>query len=130
MPPGAKKAEYNFWGRPAKAGRPLLSASILDICRQRINSVTAAELVHHLRVLTVDTNTVDFPGALTDATLTWVKRELEDKKQCGAWVAAVSHQNLLVHNSLFAFRYMMIGAGILLIYIEMMAYTLQSDFVD
>lgn len=107
--------------------------------RQRVNSVTAAEfeeiygglyrgtvlerdpvslsytaeLAHDLRVLLVDVNTVDSPGALTDATFTWVEQQLEDAKRCGARVIAASHQNLLAHNSLFAFGCVMGGAGVL-----------------
>lgn len=73
-----------------------------------------AELARDLRVLLVDVNTADSPGALTDATYTWAKRQLEDAKRCGARVIAVSHQNLLVHNSLFSFGCVMGGAGVLL----------------
>lgn len=115
------------------------AASFYGDERQRVNSVTAAEFeeiygglyqgtvlerdpaslsytaeLANLRVLLVDANTVDSPGALTEATLTWIERQLEDAKQCGARVIAVSHQNLLVHNSLFAYGCVMVGAGVLM----------------
>lgn len=58
-----------------------------------------AALSPGLRVLMLDVNTAEAPGAVTDATLAWAERQLEDAARGGAGVLAVSHQNLLQHNS-------------------------------
>ena len=55
----------------------------------------------HLRILMLDTNTAEYPCYVRPETLTWVRAQLEDARRCGAQVIAVSHQNLLIHNSMF-----------------------------
>ena len=73
-----------------------------------------AELTPNLRVLLVDVNTAETPGAVSKATLSWVEAQLQDAADAGAWVLAVSHQNVLVHNSLFTDGYVLDGAQRLL----------------
>ena len=64
-----------------------------------------AELSHNLRVLLVDVNTSEAPGAIKNSTLVWVEEQLQEAADADAWVIAVSHQNLLQHNSLFTEGY-------------------------
>ena len=73
-----------------------------------------AELVPNLRVLLVDVNTAEAPGAISKATLAWVETQLQDAADADAWVLAVSHQNVLAHNSLFTDGYVLDGAQQLL----------------
>lgn len=65
------------------------------------------ELASHLRVLMVDTNTADAPGVIASQTLSWMEEQLQSAADCGAWVIAVSHQNLLAHNSLLTEGYVL-----------------------
>ena len=51
--------------------------------------------------LLVDVNTQEAPGAVHPETLKWVREQLLSAKTDGLPVIAVSHQNLLQHNSLF-----------------------------
>ena len=60
-----------------------------------------AELSPGLRVLMVDVNTAEAPGQITAETLNWVRKQLADAAENGARVLAVSHQNMLQHNTLF-----------------------------
>lgn len=60
-----------------------------------------SEISPGLRVLFVDTNTPGAPGAVTNATLKWVERALQDAQDAGARVICVTHQTLLQHNSVF-----------------------------
>ena len=66
-----------------------------------------AELRPGLRVLMMDVNTVEAPGVLTEQTLRWAERQLQSAARQGAYVIAVGHQNLLPHNSLFSFGFVM-----------------------
>ncbi len=61
----------------------------------------AAALSDDLRLLMLDTNTVDAPSSVKEETLVWVKEQLKDARSIGAKVLAVSHQTLLSHNSMF-----------------------------
>ena len=61
-----------------------------------------ARLSDSLRVLMVDANTEDAPGCITEETLAWIAHQLEDARQAGCRVLAVSHQNLIDHSSLFS----------------------------
>lgn len=65
------------------------------------------ELASNLRVLMVDANTADAPGVITSQTLSWIEEQLQSAADCGAWVIAVSHQNLLAHNSLLTEGYVL-----------------------
>lgn len=58
-----------------------------------------------LWALMLDVNTVNAPGALTEETFQWLRGQLEAARRSGARVVAVSHQNLLAHNSLFTEDY-------------------------
>lgn len=64
-----------------------------------------AELSQGFRILMQDVNTVGAPGTLTDQTLRWAEQQLKDAARQHACVVAVSHQNLLSHNSLFSFGF-------------------------
>lgn len=74
----------------------------------------AAELAPNLRVLLVDANTAEAPGAVKPQTLAWAEAQLQDAARCGTWVIAVSHQNLLAHNRLLTGGYVLENAGRLL----------------
>ena len=65
------------------------------------------ELASNLWVLMVDANTVDAPGAVTSQTLSWIEEQLQSAADCGAWVIAVSHQNVLAHSSLLTEGYVL-----------------------
>lgn len=65
------------------------------------------ELSPGLRVLMLDVNTKDAPGALTDETFHWVQRQLKAARRAGVRVLAVSHQTLLTHNSLISYGFVM-----------------------
>ena len=60
-----------------------------------------------LRILLVDVNTKEAPGILTDQTCRWAEKQLKDARTAGASVIAVSHQNVLAHNSLFTEGFVM-----------------------
>ena len=55
-----------------------------------------------LRLLLVDTNTPEDPGAVLPETLTWIEQQLREAETAGARVIAVSHQTVLQHNSVFS----------------------------
>lgn len=63
------------------------------------------ELAPHLRLLLVDVNTADPPDTVSAQTLSWVEGQLQNAAEHSAWVAAVSHQNLLAHSRLFTEGY-------------------------
>ena len=65
------------------------------------------ELTPELWLLMVDVNTLDSPGTVKRETLDWVEQQLQEAEEKGVQVLAVSHQNLLQHNSLLSFGYMM-----------------------
>ena len=71
-----------------------------------------------LRILLVDTNSQE-EGRLSPQSLRWVRRQLEEARDAGAQVIAVSHQTLLDHNSLLSDGYRMAdGAALLALYQE------------
>ena len=55
-----------------------------------------------LRLLLVDTNTPEAPGAVRPETLNWIEAQLQSAAEAGARVVAVSHQTVLQHNRVFA----------------------------
>ena len=61
-----------------------------------------SEVAPGLRLLFVDTNTPDAPGAVTAATLKWAEAQLQAAQADGARVICVTHQTVLQHNSVFA----------------------------
>lgn len=73
-----------------------------------------AELASNLRLLVVDVNAADPTGTVSAETLAWVEAQLRDAVEDHAWVIAVSHQNLLIHNSLFTQGFVMGNANQLL----------------
>ncbi len=69
------------------------------------------ELSPHVRILCVDVNTVvGLPGILTQSTLDYVEKELQQAKDDGAYVIGVTHQTLLVHSELTSQGMSFIGA--------------------
>jgi 3',5'-cyclic AMP phosphodiesterase CpdA len=59
-----------------------------------------------LRILMLDVNTPGASNLVTEETLAWLEVQLQDAAQAGAQVVAVSHQNLLAHNSIFISGYL------------------------
>lgn len=57
------------------------------------------------RILMLDANTPEAPGAIRPETLAWVEAQLDQAVAEGARIIAVSHQNLLGHNALFTAGY-------------------------
>lgn len=55
-----------------------------------------------LRLLLVDTNTPEDPGAVLPETLNWIEAQLQDAAKAGARVISVTHQTVLQHNRVFA----------------------------
>lgn len=66
-----------------------------------------AEITPSFRVLMLDINTMDSPGTIKSATFAWAEQQLKQAKEDGARVVTVSHQNVLQHNSLFSYGYLM-----------------------
>lgn len=60
-----------------------------------------AELRPGLRLLFVDTNTPEAPGAVQSETLRWAEDALKTAQADGARVLCVTHQTILQHNSVF-----------------------------
>lgn len=60
-----------------------------------------AELSAGLRVLLLDVNAVEAPGAVTEETFGWAEEQLQAAADDGVRVLAVSHQTVLQHNSVF-----------------------------
>ncbi|MDE7242630.1 MAG: metallophosphoesterase [Oscillospiraceae bacterium] len=77
------------------------------ISRDSASLSYAVQLKPGLRVLMLDVNTADSPGALKAETLQWAERQLRDAARQGIHMLAVSHQNLLQHNSLFSYGFVM-----------------------
>lgn len=63
------------------------------------------ELTPGLWALMLDVNTTEAPGVLTEDTFRWVQQQLDAAHRSGVRVLGVSHQNLLSHNSLFTYGY-------------------------
>ena len=61
-----------------------------------------AQLRPGLRLLMLDTNTPETPGAIRQSTLAWLKEQLEHACGAGDKVIAASHQNLYAHSSLLS----------------------------
>lgn len=55
-----------------------------------------------LRLLLVDTNTPEDPGAVLRSTMDWIETQLKDAAEAGSRVIGVSHQTILQHNRVFA----------------------------
>ena len=72
-----------------------------------------ADLSPAFRLLAVDVNTPEAPGALTDSTFQWVKKQLSQARRDGKQVIAMSHQTLLEH-SFLSYGFVIRGADRLL----------------
>ena len=55
-----------------------------------------------LRLLLIDTNTPESPGAVKRQTLQWAEEQLKAADEAGARVICVTHQTVLQHNSAFS----------------------------
>lgn len=62
-----------------------------------------------LCLLMVDVNGTEDSGSIPEETLDWVEQQLAAAGQQGMRVISVSHQNLLRHNAMFAFGFVMEG---------------------
>ncbi len=61
------------------------------------------------RILMLDTNSLH-SNSFPEESFTWLEKQLKQAKKAGAQVISVSHQNLLIHNGLFAFGYQIMNA--------------------
>ena len=68
------------------------------------------ELIPGLRVLMLDVNGTMEPGTLSEETLLWARKQLEEARRQGARVIAASHQTILDHDSVFTEGSQMQGA--------------------
>ena len=66
-----------------------------------------------LRILMVDVNTSDLPGAAGPQTLAWIEEQLAQARQDGCRVIAVSHQNLINHSDLLTSGFNIVNANVL-----------------
>lgn len=67
----------------------------------------------NLRILMVDVNTADLPGAALPQTVDWIREQLTQAKRDGCRVIAVSHQNLINHSDLLTSGYNIVNANVL-----------------
>ena len=72
--------------------------------RDRASLSYMASLSPTLRLLMIDVND-SIEGEVDSQTLAWAGEQLAQAKQDGCRVIAVSHQNLLLHSSLFAYGF-------------------------
>lgn len=66
-----------------------------------------------LRVLMVDVNTSDLPGAAGPQTVAWIQEQLAQARRDGCRVITVSHQNLINHSDLLTAGYSIVNANVL-----------------
>ncbi len=71
-----------------------------------------------LRILLLDVNTPEEPGRIKEETLAWAEEQLKDAAAQGAWVLAVSHQNILAHSTLLSEGYVIENSEELLALLE------------
>ena len=80
------------------------------LSRDSVSLSYTADLSSSLRLLMVDVNTEGNIGVLKEETLAWAEKELKQARKDHRHVLAVSHQNLLIHNTLFISGFRMTGA--------------------
>jgi len=73
-----------------------------------------AEVAPDLRLVMLDVNATAVPNTVVTGTFEWLKTQLEDARQAGARVIAVSHQNVFAHSSLLYHGYVINNAHKLL----------------
>lgn len=73
-----------------------------------------AEIRPNLRVLMLDVNATAGTGVLAEDTLRWAVKQFKAARRDGAYLLAVSHQNLLQHNGLLSYGYVMENSQTLL----------------
>lgn len=69
-----------------------------------------AELTPGLRVMMLDVNGTVESGTISEETLLWIRRQLEEARRQGARVISASHQTILAHNSVFIEEFQIQGA--------------------
>lgn len=69
-----------------------------------------AQLRPGLRLLMLDVNTPETPGAIRQSTLAWLWEEMAKAQRAGDKVIAASHQNLYAHSSLLSQGYVIANA--------------------
>lgn len=62
-------------------------------------------------LLMLDVNANETYGSVRPETLEWIEGQLQDAQAAGAEVISVTHQNLLIHYSMFTFGYQINNAG-------------------
>ncbi len=65
------------------------------------------QLTEKVWLLLLDSNTRESPGRLREGTLLWLEEQLEKAKESGASVITVTHQNVLIQNSLLSQGFVM-----------------------
>lgn len=73
-----------------------------------------AQVSPQLWCLLVDVNTNGSNGTVSEETFAWIEEQLVSAQEAGATVIAVSHQPVLMHNSLFTFGYVINNSARLL----------------
>lgn len=68
------------------------------------------EVTPDVWVLAVDVNSVTPWGSVQPETLRWIEGQLQEAQRVGAQVIAMTHQNLMVHFSMFTFGYQLNNA--------------------
>lgn len=68
------------------------------------------EVTPQVWVLAVDVNSVTPWGSVPTDTLAWIEGQLQAAQQAGAQVIGMTHQNLMVHFSMFTFGYQLNNA--------------------
>lgn len=68
------------------------------------------EVTPDVWVLAVDVNSVTPWGSVQPETLRWIEGQLQEAQRAGAQVIAMTHQNLMVHFSMFTFGYQLNNA--------------------
>ena len=68
------------------------------------------EVTPDVWVLAVDVNSATPWGSVQPETLAWIEGQLQEARQAGAQVIGMTHQNLMVHFSMFTFGYQLNNA--------------------
>lgn len=75
------------------------------ISRDAVSMSYVAPISPDVWALLVDVNANGTAGTVKEETFSWIEEQLIKAKEAGATVITVSHQPVLIHNSLFTFSY-------------------------
>lgn len=75
------------------------------LSRDKASLSYTSEIEEKVWLMLIDVNGNGTAGTITDETLKWAEKQLKRADRNGITVIGVSHQNLLVHNSVFSFGY-------------------------